>query len=92
MRKYEAVFILNAKEELFAASKEKASQQLIESGGTIVNENDMGIKKLTFPIKKEFEGHYLIYDVEIDEKKLPELDKVYKLEDNILKYQFMLAR
>lgn len=55
-------------------------------GANIIKEEDLGKKKLAYPIKKFRHGLFFDVLLEIDSSKLPELEKAIKANDNIIRY------
>ena len=60
MSKYELCVVLNAKleDEERTAALEKIKGYIATYGGTVVNEDDWGKKKLAYEIQKMKEGYY----------------------------------
>jgi len=54
-------------------------------GGKITHEDLWGIRDLAYRIRKEERGYYVVLNIEIDGRKLLELTKDLKLEQNILR-------
>lgn len=85
MRKYEILVILNP--TIDSTTKEKAIKTLEEKiGGKIVSKDDWGTKKLAYPIKKEKEGHYVLYYVETEGSRLAEVTKYFNVTKAFLRH------
>ncbi len=46
----------------------------------------MGKKKLAYPIKKYAEATYLLFNFEAEPESIKELERVYRITDEILKH------
>ncbi len=60
MREYEVALLLSPQqdEESHAGSIEKVKDFIVKNGGEILEEEDWGIRKLAYPIKKQEYGRY----------------------------------
>lgn len=91
MRKYESVIIVkpNLSKSKFCEISEKIDNKINELTQN-VNKQDYGQKALAYEVNKNKQGHYLIYQYELDEKnngsELLELERFYRITDEILKY------
>ncbi len=85
MRKYEILVILNP--TIDSTAKDKAIKTFEEKlGGKIVQKDDWGTKKLAYPIKKEKEGHYVLYYVETEGSRLAEVTKHFNVTKAFLRH------
>ena len=87
MNKYESVVIINPNVE------ENSLKELIERFKTLINTdgnveqvNELGKKKLAYEIKKNKEGYYVVYDFEAKPSLIAELERNYRITDEILKF------
>ncbi len=65
----------------------KKVKEIVEKlGGKISKEENLGNKKLAYPIKQIYRGFYLLLNFEIAPKKLKELDQKLKLMPEILRH------
>lgn len=92
MKKYEIMFIIEPKVENIKDVSERIKNYVTSNEGTIVNEEDMGVKKLQYLVKKREKGHYYLLQMDIDPKKLPEVEKEIKVDEDILKYLLTVAK
>lgn len=91
MNEYENVIII--KSDL---SKEETSKVILKIENNIRNfaeitkKDDLGIKKLAYEIRKNNEGHYLVYQFQVEEKKrefaIREIERFYKITDEVIKF------
>jgi len=85
---YELLYLIPApltEKDLPNVSK-KVKKLIEQLGGKISKEENLGNKKLAYPIKHIYRGFYLLLNFEIDPKKLKELDQKLKLMSEILRY------
>ena len=87
MNKYESVVIINPNVE------ENALKELIERFQTLINTdgkveqvNELGKKKLAYEIKKNKEGYYIVYDFEANPSLIAELERNYRITDDVIKF------
>lgn len=91
MNKYESVIIVKpeiSKEE-FDKTIEKFKKLIIsfssEENADLKTE-DIGRKKLAYEIQKHKEGHYFIFEFSANSKDITELERNYRIDDNVLKF------
>ena len=84
--KYETVFIVNPTigDEAIASVVEKF-KTLIEAHGTIETVDDWGKRRLAYEINDLREGHYVLIEFESAPSFPAELDRVYKITDDIMR-------
>ena len=52
----------------------------------VVKEDLWGLRDLAYPIKKQTKGFYAHFEIEADPKNAKGLDKILKLEEDIIRY------
>ena len=87
MNKYESVVIINPnlENEAIKALVKKFSD-LIDSDGKVTSVEELGKKKLAYEIKKHKEAHYIVINFEAATGIIPELERVYKIADDVIKF------
>lgn len=87
MNKYESVVIINPNVE------ENALKELIERFQTLINTDgkvekvtEIGKKKLAYEIKKNTEGYYVVYDFEANPSLIAEIERNYRITDQVIKF------
>ncbi len=87
MREYEALII--AKADLPEAELNKMVTRweniIGTQGGQIVRKDVWGVRRLAYPINRNNRGYYFVYDVATIAENITELDRVLKLDENILR-------
>lgn len=89
MRKYELAVIFNAKDDA-SALKEKMKAIVSENGGTDLIEDDRGVRKLAYPIKKQFDGYYYFLKFSSEPAGIKGIKKTLYLEEELLRYLILL--
>lgn len=89
MRNYEVTLIFPAREEEFTKGKTFVDEEWKRQGANILKNDDMGERDLAYPIKKETRGHYYFYEIEINPQKVIEVDRAFRLQDEIIKFLFV---
>ena len=87
MNKYESVIIVDPKidEEGLKGLEDKYTKMINEHGKVESVEN-MGLKTLAYEIKKNKEATYLLINFEAEPTFIVELERNYRITDEILKF------
>lgn len=88
VREYEFTVIANAQiaESEVNTLIEKYEAIMLADGGEILRKNVWGSKKLAFPIKSQFRGFYVSYDLVAKPEHMKEAERLMRIDDNILRY------
>lgn len=88
MRRYETIIIVrpNAGEEKNTEIVNKISTIITNDNGTIIRIDKWGLKKLAYLIDKENQGYYIHIDYAGTPSMVTEIERISKIDDNILKY------
>lgn len=89
MRKYEMMTIFPVQEDKAKAGAEALKSVLSEFGASIVKEDSFGERELTYEVKKQTRGKFVLYIVEANPVKLVDIERQLKLAENVLKYMFV---
>ena len=89
MRQYELMVIFPLEEDQFKTGKETVLADLAAHGAEIQKTDEIGDKDLAYEIKKRKRGRYLLFTLSADPAKITTLDRVFKLNANILRYLFV---
>ena len=88
LREYE--FTLVAKADLPDADKQKIfngyEEILKRGGGELIKKDDWGSKRLSFPIRKNFRGHYVFYNYASTPANVAECERLLRIDENMLRY------
>ena len=85
---YELVIIVTpeATEEKLEARLNNISQYITGHGGTIASMDKWGKRRLAFPIKKSFEGNYVVFKFSLAPKASRELENNLRISEDLLRY------
>ena len=87
MNKYESIIIVNPNvDEAGLKSLEEKFTGLINENGKLESIEEMGKKTLAYEIGKCKEGTYVLFNFEAKPDSIQELERVYRITDNILKF------
>ena len=87
MNKYESVIIINPNvDEAGIKALEEKFTGLINENGKVEKVDNMGKRKLAYEIKKCTEGTYLVFYFEAKPDSIKELERVYRITDEIMKF------
>lgn len=87
MNKYESVIIVNPNlDEAGVKALEDKFTGLINENGKVESVENMGKRKLAYEIKKFAEATYLLFNFEAKPDSIAELERVYRITDDIIKY------
>ena len=87
MNKYESIIIVNPNvDEAGLKSLEEKFTGLINENGKVESVEEMGKKTLAYEIGKYSEGTYVLFNFEAKPESIQELERVYRITDNIIKF------
>lgn len=87
MNKYETVMILSNEitEEQRNNVITKIKKYILENG-TITEEQDVGERKLAYEVNKQNVGYYYVIKFKSKATSISELERIYRITDEILKF------
>ena len=87
MRHYEIVFIVHPDQsEQVPAMIERYKTTITTHGGSIHRIEDWGRRQLAYPISKVHKAHYVLLNIECDQKTLAELIGAFRFSDAVLRH------
>ena len=89
MRQYELTVIFPVEEDQHKPGREKLLTDLGNYGVEIVKTDELGDKDLAYEVKKKRRGKYVLFTIKADPEKIVILDRIFKLNTNLLKYLFV---
>jgi len=89
MRRYELTVIFPMEEDNHRAGREQMLSDLAANGVEIEKTDELGDKALAYEIKKRKQGKYALLIIKSDPAKIIILDRIFKLNANLLKYLFV---
>jgi len=61
-------------------------EMIAKEGGKVVKTDNMGLRRMAYPIKKKSEGHYVLFEIEDSGKIIAELERRMRVNDTIMRY------
>ena len=87
MNKYESIIIVNPNvDEAGLKALEEKFTGLINENGKVESVENMGKKRLAYEIKKFKEGTYMLFNFEAKPELISELERVYRITDDVMKF------
>jgi small subunit ribosomal protein S6 len=87
MRHYEIVFLVHPDQsEQVPAMVERYKGMIAQGGGAVHRFEDWGRRQLTYPIAKVHKAHYVLLNIETDQKTLDELTGAFRFSDAVLRH------
>ena len=92
MREYELYLVLDAdaEEDDISASLERVTQLITAGHGTtngeVIKQDARGKRRLAYPVDKKTEGQDTIITFQTPPQALPEIERVIKLDELVLRY------
>jgi len=89
MRRYELTVIFPMEEDQHKAGREHLLADLAANGAEIEKTDEMGERDLAYEVKKRKRGRYVLLTIKADPAKITVLDRIFKLNANLLKFLFV---
>ena len=88
VRQYETVFIATPvlSEEQMKETVKKYTDLLTSKGAEIVYENNWGMRKLAYPIRKKTTGFYYLIEFKAEGSVINDLEVAYKRDERLLRF------
>jgi small subunit ribosomal protein S6 len=89
MRQYELTVIFPMEEDQHKAGRDLLLSDLSANGVEIEKTDEIGERALAYEIKKRQRGRYVLFVIKADPAKITVLDRIFKLNANLLKFLFV---
>ena len=87
MRHYEIVFLVHPDQsEQVPAMIERYKGMIAAGGGQVHRLEDWGRRQLAYPLAKVHKAHYVLMNIETDQKTLGELTGSFRFSDAVLRH------
>ncbi|MDJ0782467.1 MAG: 30S ribosomal protein S6 [Desulfosarcinaceae bacterium] len=88
MRRYETIIITDPDlaEDARKALTAKIGELMAAEGGFLVRQDDWGIRKLAYEIRKKPRGYYTLFDFCGQGTLVDEMERQFRIDDRVLKY------
>lgn len=85
-KKYEIAYIFPSDEELMEQTRDAVRAGLEELKVKIEDENDIGMRDFTYPIRKQNSGRYYVFTVQMPPAVAHTLDGYYRHNNAVLRH------
>ena len=87
-REYELVYILqpDMDEAAVLGLNERVGQVVAGQNGAVVTTEMWGRRTLAYPIKRYFEGHYILSRLQMDPAGATEVERLLRFNESVLRY------
>ncbi len=90
MRHYEIVFLVHPdRSEQVASMIERYTNVVKQANGQVHRLEDWGRRPLAYPIHKVHKAHYVLLNIEVDDKTIKELNHAFRFNDAIIRSMIM---
>ena len=89
MRKYELMTIFPLDEDKYKKGSDAVRAVLSQFGAEIEKEEPVGDRDLTYVVKKQKRGRFVLFNIKVNPGKLVEIDTQFKLNPELIKYMFV---
>ncbi|AEF82738.1 30S ribosomal protein S6 [Leadbettera azotonutricia] len=89
MRQYELTVIFPLEDDQHKVGRELLLSDLANHGVVIEKTDENGDRDLAYEIRKRRRGKYVLFTIQSDPEKITQLDRIFKLNANLLKYLFV---
>ena len=88
MNHYEILYLASASytESELTPIQDKVKEFIKKYQGQITLEENLGKKKLAYPIKQNYQGYYLLYEFNLPEESLKDLERSLRLTSDVLRH------
>lgn len=88
MKKYETLYIISPalNEEEVKGVIERVKGVVENGGGVVENIDEWGKRRLAYEINKVNEGYYVLMNFSADNELPKELDRVFRISDNVIRH------
>ena len=87
-KRYESTFLLssNIQEEPLLAIIKKFEDAVTKNGGTLINTERWGVRRLAYEIRKHTSAHYISMHYSAPSTTNAKLERTYQLDEDILRW------
>ena len=88
MNHYETVFILTPvlSDAQMKEAVDKVKDVITSANGTIVNEENWGLRKLAYPIQKKSTGFYTLIEFDGDTNLVKKLETAFRRDERVIRF------
>jgi small subunit ribosomal protein S6 len=87
-RTYEVMYIVDTDtaDDKIEKLNEAVGKLIEKEGGTIIRMDDIGRRRMAYPIKKKTDGYYVLFEIEGSGQEILELERRMRVNDMIVRY------
>jgi len=87
-RLYETTYIINAalEDAEIQEAVARISEYIVQHGGTILEINRWGRRRMAYPIKKKYNGYYVHCIFDAPPSSIPVIERYLNLDDSVLRH------
>ena len=85
MNHYEIVFVVDPQFDTESKLFNKCLDTVKSIDGLTHRSEDIGIRKLAYPINDKNTGHYFLLNIDCDPKKLKDVEALFKFDESIMR-------
>ncbi|MBQ0003628.1 MAG: 30S ribosomal protein S6 [Treponema sp.] len=89
MRKYELMTIFPLDEDKYKKGSDAVKSVLSQFGAEIEKEEPFGDRDLTYEVKKQKRGRFVLFNIKVNPGKVVDIDTQFKLNADLLKFMFV---
>lgn len=87
MRHYEIMFLVHPDQsEQVPVMIERYVKMVKDQQGAVHRQEDLGRRQLAYPINKIHKAHYVLLNIECEQKTLDEIESGFRFNDAIIRY------
>ncbi len=88
LHEYEVVYIAQSglDDEGVTGLNQRFAQTVVTYGGQVISTEPWGRRNLAYPIKKNFNGHYVLQRFQMPAQGTTELERFLRLSEDVLRY------
>lgn len=87
MNNYESIIIINPSvDEERINELTKRFTDMINEDGKVEKAENIGKRKLAYPVKKNKEGYYVVFNFTANPSIIAELERNYRITDDVIKF------
>jgi small subunit ribosomal protein S6 len=85
---YELMYIVRPEldEEAVQQAVDRVNQLVESNGGQVRRVTPWGKRRLSYTVKDQREGYYVVADVELDRARVQEVERVLKISDTVFRH------
>ena len=87
-RNYELMLVISPEvnEDQVSSTGDKIEEYVSSHGGSVLDQDNWGLRQLAYPIRKFQEGTYMLTKFELDTQSVKDLDRTLNASEDILRY------